>query len=182
MKRPQLRIALLQQGWLAGCSPEQDLCSHGGIKLVIGGEPITSGDEDYGVSESALALLRTLRQDHSLQRPVAQQLIFHGCGTMMMMGCPIGVDWEVSHKDGHVHISNVVRYDGTSEKEVVRFLDIAIETSEEEYRREVTAFAKEAKKLFVGVPKTFTDEYDRHEYEQFWSEYDLLLSGCGIAA
>jgi hypothetical protein len=182
MKMPQLQITLIQQHWLEGSSPEQDVCSHGKIKLLIGGESIASGDEEYGVSESALALLRTLNQNHSIQEPVAERLIFHGCGTMLMMGCPIGIDFDVRHEHGHVRIGNVVRYDGTSNSDVVKFPEVAVELSEEEYRREVIAFANEARKSFAGVTKTFSDEFDRQEYEQFWREYDLLLNDCEIAA
>jgi hypothetical protein len=45
-----------------------DLCSHGGIRLTIGGQVIALGEDDdeYGISESALALLRTLE---SIIRP-----------------------------------------------------------------------------------------------------------------
>src|SRR5882762_3244470 len=104
----KFRVKIVEQSWLDGSSPEEDLCSHGKIKLVIDGVSITSGNEDYGVSESALSLLRTLHSDHSSEKPVAQRLIFHGCGTILMMGCPIGVDWEVNRSGNRVRLSNPV--------------------------------------------------------------------------
>ena len=49
------RIQILEQGWLDGCCPEHDLSSHGRISLVIGGTRIADEEEDFGISESALA-------------------------------------------------------------------------------------------------------------------------------
>lgn len=177
MELHKFQIKIVEQSWLDGCSPEDDPCSHGKIKLIICGESITSGDEDYGISESALALLRTLNSDHSAEQPVAQLLIFHGCGTMLMLGCPIGVDWQVNHSEGRVRISNVVRYDGPGASDVVNFSNLFIEISDEEYRQNILVFAKEAKQLFTGVKKVFTDDFEREEYENFWKEYDRLLNG-----
>ncbi|HZI20164.1 MAG TPA: hypothetical protein VEY09_16385 [Pyrinomonadaceae bacterium] len=176
MESPEFQVKVIEQAWLDGCSSEEDLCSHGKIELAIGGEPVTSGDEDYGVSESALALLRTLNSNHSSDKTVAEHLIVHGCGTMLMFGCPIGVGWEVAHSNGRVRISKVVRHDEYGEADVVEFPNLDVEMTEEEYRREIVAFAKEAKLLFTGVTKVFTDEYGQKEYEDFWEEYDRLLN------
>ena len=145
------------------------------IRLLIGGQQITSGNEDYGVSESALALLRTLERNHSAAEPVAQMLVFHGCGTMLMMGCPIGVDWDVAHAGDSVRISKVARYDGTSDDDSVRFPNLSVELPVTEYRDQVLAFAREAKKPFAGIIKTFADDFDRQQYDDFWREYDALL-------
>ena len=181
MEAPKFQIKIVEQFWLGGCSPEEALCSHGKIKLMIGGDPVSSGNEDYGISESALALLRTLNSDHSSDKPVAERLIFHGCGTMLMIGCPIGIDWEVTHSNSRIHISKVVRYDSTGEADVVTFPSLNVEMSKEEYRREIVAFAVEAKRLFTGITKVFSDEYDRQEHEDFWEEYNRLLSHYEIA-
>jgi hypothetical protein len=42
-----------------------DLCSHGDVRLVIGGVTIAPGDGDgeYGISAAALGLLRTTESD-----------------------------------------------------------------------------------------------------------------------
>jgi hypothetical protein len=173
MATNDFQIEIIEQGWLEGCSPEEDLCSHGKIKLTIGGHSITSGHEDYGISESALALLRTLGSNHSDEQQVAQRLIFHGCGTILMMGCPIGVYWSVTHLDNHVRISDVMRDD--AEAYLTRFPGLSVDVPEEIYRQRIVAFAEKAKEPFNGVTKTFTDDFDRREYEKFWAEYDLLL-------
>ena len=175
MEADKFKIEILEQGWLEGCSPEEDLCSHGRIKLTIGGQSITSGHEDYGISESALALLRTLASNHSDELPVAQRLIFHGCGAILMMACPIGIDWTVSHLEGQTYISNIVRYDTTNEDDAVRFIGLSATLPKEEYLREIIAFATKAKVPFEGITKVFPDDFDRINYERFWAEYDLLL-------
>jgi len=172
---PNFQITIIEQSWLPGASAEEDLCSHGRIRLLIGGQQITSGKEDYGISESALSLLRTLQRDHSAAQPVAQMLIFHGCGTKLVMGCPIGVDWDVHHVADRVRISKVVRYDGTGDGDATTFPNLIVDLSETEYRDQVLAFAQEAKKPFSGIAKTFADDFDRQQYNDFWREYDALL-------
>jgi hypothetical protein len=119
MASSDFQIEILEQDWLRGGEAEDDLCSHGRIRLVIGGQVIATGElgpHEYGISESALALLRTLERDHSPKHPVAERLVFHGSGLILMMGCPIGIDWTVKHKRGRIHISDVVRYDTTDPK------------------------------------------------------------------
>lgn len=175
MDSTNFQITILEHSWLPGSTAEEDLCSHGRIGLFIGGQQITSGKEDLGVSESALALLRTLHHDHSAAKPVAQMLIFHGCGTMLMMGCPIGVDWDVRHVGDRVSLSKVVRFDGTGDADARRFPNLTVDLSETEYRDRVLAFAREAKEPFVGIAKTFADDFDRQQYDDFWREYDTLL-------
>lgn len=178
-------IRITQQGWLAENDPDLDydpalvdLCSHGGIRLTIGGQVIALGEDDYeyGISESALALLRTLESDHSPARRVAERLIFHGCGTILMMGCPVGIDWSVSHVDGQVRIDEVVRYDTVAETEAVRFPGVAAELSEDEYRLQVVVFAERAKEPFEKIAKEPADDFDQQQYEEFWKEFDARLS------
>jgi hypothetical protein len=178
-------IEITKQGWI---DPEleldeapADLCSHGDIRLEIGGLVIVSGKAEPGevadwwtISTSALALLRTLESDHSPRQPVADRLILH-CGMIEMMTCPIGVDWSVEHLDGRVRLYDVVRYDTTNEAAAVRFPGLEAEVPEDEYRLEVVAFAEKAKQPFVGTEKTPGDDYEQELYEEFWREYDARL-------
>jgi hypothetical protein len=181
---PAFQIEIAQQGWLAEDdrglpydASRIDLCSHGAIRLRIGRELISAGEEayEYGVSESALALLRTLEADHSAADPVAERLIFHGCGLILMMGCPVGIDWSVSHCHGEVFLSDVLKYDSTSEGDVLRYPDLAVQMSEGDYRRSIVAFAERAKELFVGITKEIDDDWDRKQYAEFWQEFDARL-------
>ena len=180
-----IEILITQQGWLGENDPDLDydpalvdLCSHGGIRLTIGGQVIALGDDDYeyGISESALALLRTLESDHSPDRRVAERLIFHGCGNILMMGCEVGIDWSISHVDGWVRIDDVIRYDTVDETEAVRFPTVTAELSEDEYRLHVVAFAERAKEPFEKVAKKPADDFGQEQHEEFWEEFDARLS------
>jgi hypothetical protein len=175
-------ISIVNQGWLESDDPDydvavHDLCSHGEIRLLIGGCLIApGGDEvDYTISTSALALLRTLESDHSPARPVADRLVLH-CGMLLMLSCPIGIDWTVLHFDDRVRIVDPIRYDTTDEAEAVRFPGLEVEIPLAEYRSQITAFALGAKQPFEGIEKTFHDDTDRVDYANFWAEYDRLLN------
>lgn len=141
--------------------------------MIVTGE---RGPNEYGISESALALLRTLERDHSPKEPVAERLIFHGCGTILMMGCPIGIDWRVEHQGDRVLISDVVRYDTTNPNEGVRFVGLHVMVPLVQYQREVVAFARKAKEPFEGTQKRFYEEWEQDTYEEFWREYEILLA------
>jgi hypothetical protein len=184
MANAGFEIEITTQGWI---DPElhdapADLCSHGDIRLEIGGGVIVSGDAEPGevadwwtISTSALALLRTLESDHSpLDRRVAERLILH-CGVIEMLTCPIGVDWSVTHRGGRVRLYDVVRFDTVDETETVRFPGLEVELADDEYRLPVVAFAEKAKEPFVGTEKTPADDYEQQLYEEFWREYDERL-------
>jgi hypothetical protein len=56
-----------------------------------------------------------------------------------------------------------------------RFPGLSVEVAEDEYRRQVVTFAREAKQPFEGIEKVFYEDYDRQLYEEFWREYDARL-------
>jgi hypothetical protein len=109
------------------------------------------------------------------------RLIPHGCGAILMMSCPIGIDWTVMHLGGRVRIADVVRYDSTTDAEAVRFPGLAVEIPLAEYSEEVTAFARRAKEPFEGVEKSISDDVDRQDYLAFWDEYERLLERAARA-
>jgi hypothetical protein len=164
-------ITLLEQDWL-GTEPAQfDLCSHGRIRLIIGGQVILDGRENYGISESALALLRTLDHDHTPEQHLSDRLIFHGCGTVLMMGCPIGLDWSVLHHNGQVTIKNILRWDSPDEDRAQQFNGLEVRLTEAEYRQAIIEFAQQVIPFFEGQTKEFFDAQDRLSYEKFWAEF-----------
>jgi hypothetical protein len=202
---PGFHIEIVTQGWLGEDGPDAedseaaaiDLCSHGDIRLVIGGETIAAGDGgEYGISEAALGLLRTItsnRKRSPVERPGSwhgtveegqkfERLIPHGCGTFLMMGCPIGIDWTVEHVDGRVRVSEVFRCDDVGTAEVQHYPDVAVEVSLEEYRHKIVAFARRAKEPFEGITKSISDDFDREMYVEFWAEYDRLLADAVAAS
>ena len=172
-------IRILRQGWL-GDDARSDLCSHGEIDLQIGGRQISVDGQvgdgwSYGISETALGLLRTLKYRHTERHRVAWRLIPHGCGTILMMGCDIGIDWSVRHEEGVVCISDVVRYDSNDSSEAIDFSEVRIQIPWRVYAEEVVGFAKEAKAFFQGIEKDKSVETIEGEYDAFWSEFDRLL-------
>jgi len=53
-------IEIENQHWLGEPGERShDGCSHGGIRALIGGTTVTADDPEYGISQSALSLLRT---------------------------------------------------------------------------------------------------------------------------
>ena len=175
----QFRIEITRQGWLVGCCSEKDLCSHGPIKLMICGALITDGSEAYGISESALALLRTLESDHSRTAPVAESMIFHGCGSMLMSGFGLGVDWSVTHKNKDVIIDDIRRYDGARGSMEQTFPNLKVKIPFNRYRKQIVGFARIARSLFEECIKRYDSEVQPGEYRDFWAEYDRLLTMYG---
>jgi hypothetical protein len=174
---PAFEIEITKQGWITEDeeSARIDLCSHGNLRLVIGGSVILPGDDEheFTISTSALALLRTLDSDHVRPSPEAE-LILH-CGMLLMLSCPIGVDWTVRHGDGRVRLSDVVRVDTIGDETPFPGLDA--ELSEDDYRACIVAFAKRARHFFDGVEKKIDpDDIDAELYPAFWEEYDRLLA------
>jgi hypothetical protein len=170
-------IQILEQGWLKECDPEMDLCSHGRISLIIGDTRIADEGEELGISESALAMLRTIDSNHSADKPVAQQMIFHGCGNILMMGCPIGIDWSITHLDDDtVQIGNIVWYPETNKSKAKWYSGLTVKMSATEYRDQVCRFACQAKELFHGITKRPAEDFDKQQHEDFWNEYNELLN------
>jgi hypothetical protein len=178
MSSSKFEIEITSQGWITdeASSELDDLCSHGNLRLVIGGCVVAPGDGDdnYTLSTSALMLLRTLESDH-VPGPDVERLILH-CGQLWMASCPVGIDWRVTHADGHVRLSDVVRSDDVDVRRATRFPGLVAELSEDEYHRRITAFAASAKQPFIGIEKRFHENTDREDYREFWAEYDERLS------
>lgn len=165
-------LEIINQDWL-GNEPEQfDLCSYGQLVLTIGGEIILDGRETYGLSESALALLRTLTSDHNPDSPLAEKLIFHGCGTVLMQSCPIGVDWTVSHQGDQVSLGEIKRWDWPDENRPTCFPGLQVSLPQDVYRKVIMSFAKQVRQFFQGKEKTLIDEAERLAYQKFWQEFN----------
>jgi len=183
MSPPDFEIEITEQGWIDPDLDDDpaDLCSHGDIRLVIGGRMIVSGDGQHGytISTSALALLRTLESDHSPEHTGRDRLVLH-CGMLDMLSCPIGIDWAVTHLADRVRLDDVVRCDDI--EGTVHFPGLAVVIGESEYRRHIVAFAEKAKDLFdAGTPKTPAGEVDEELYAEFWREYNERLARARAA-
>ena len=147
MNESTFEITILDQGWLDDAW-EVDLYSHGHIRLTVGGIAVSDETMNYGISDSALALLRTVESDHTADQPVADRLFFHGCATIPMMACPIGVNWEVRHHSGLVDLSEFVQYPSVDELNAIRFPGLRVTLPLDAYRDQVLTFARQAKSLY----------------------------------
>ncbi|MDQ0861087.1 hypothetical protein [Bacillus sp. V2I10] len=172
-----LMIKIENQRWLY--NDEKDLCSHGEIILSVNGTIITQSyiNEEWGISESALALLRTLDKDYICDPDNEEGLILHGCGTILMMGCPISIHWSVRHIDDQVILSDFVKVTTTNpETGSIYYPGLEIKLSKNEYKNQIVSFALQAKKLFDNSKeKLISDDFDKEMYEDFWGEYNQLL-------
>lgn len=169
-------IKILTQNWLSFKDADKyDLCSHGTIFLRINDvEILSSQDEDWGISETALSLLRSANSDYPKEGH-DDTIIFHGCGTILMMGCPIRVTWKTKHIKNHVILENFKKFPTTNEKDVIEYPKISVKLRKSEYASIIYDFAKQAKLLFEGIEKEIEDKFDRTMYENFWNEFNDLL-------
>lgn len=158
---------------------EEDLCSHGEIHLEVDGTIITQAGrgEEWGISESALALLRTLDADYISYPECEEGLILHGCGTMLMSGCPISIHWSVQHKGDEVFLSDFVKFTSTSlTEDNIVYPDVSVSVNKAVYKQKILQFARQAKALFENSKiKKIDDEYDQEMFKDFWKEYNQLL-------
>ena len=183
-------IRTMEQHWIDSIGMDYDLCSHGRLYLRAGDTVLSDENEDdWGISESALALLRTVKYGHPHMVPALtgldegyrfrggdDTLIYHGCGLILMTGCNIRIRWDVIHRDGNVLLKNFVNCPTANPEETRRYNGLEISMPLSDYAREVHQFATEARKFFEGVEKQFTRSQQwEGEYQAFWDDFDHLL-------
>ena len=168
-------LHITNQHWL-GEREEQarDGCSHGGISAVIAGTHVTSDSTDYGISQSALSLLRTLEQDHTPSERVNDSyLLCHGCAYPTHFGCPnFGTDWMVRHEDSTVVLSQPVHVDSVAGDTA---FDVHTRVPIEHYRREVVALAETARSFYFSAEPRALEDWEQDLHAQFWAEFDERL-------
>lgn len=156
--------------WIDGRADDpEDLCLHGHAAAYIGGQKL---ERDACVSSSALYLLKSLSEDHIIDK--SNQML-PCCGFFMIAdeglenvdicGCPYGIDWSVIHDGGNVKL---ILDDGTEE-----VLSIA------DYQKEVFAFADKIEAFYNSCsPKIMPkDEFGRNGYIAFWNEWHRRRNG-----
>lgn len=168
------KIRILDQYWISkDPKDESDLCSHGVIRLEIGNEIISdSSDVDWTVSTAGLMLLRSLNSDHSVED--TYPMIQH-CGQLGMIGCPISIDWSVTHSDNTVTIRDVKKLMSTNSIDSIKFENIDAKIERRKYIREVVRFCDDIRSFTHQTPRNFENDIDRNEWDSFWSEFDKLL-------
>lgn len=176
-------LQIRNQHWL-GEPHEQshEGCSLGGIRAVIAGTVVTSDEDEYGISQSALSLLRTLEQDHTPANPVnGGYLLGHGCGYPISFGCPnFGTDWVVHHDGDTVVVSQPTHYAavhvGRADRLQETEFDVRARVPRAHYRRQIVAFAMEARDFYLASGPRQLEEWEQEFHEQFWAEFEERLA------
>lgn len=93
-----------------------------------------------------------------------------------MVSCPIGIYFDVTLKETSVFISNIRKCLSVDEKETVSFPE-TITISGKHFAGEVLRFAEEVRAFFdAGPEKIIDDADDQQEWDDFWKEYEELLT------
>lgn len=149
--------------WLEGSDEKEDLCLHGHAVATIGSETL---EYDCAVSAAALYLLKTLTENHEIDK---DNQMLPCCGfffttdeslsNVTIVGCNNGIDWSVFHENDDVKIILKNGYE-----EIVPL---------NEYKNEVFKFADMIEDFYKSsLPKTLPkDEYQRNGYLTFWKEW-----------
>jgi hypothetical protein len=161
------RLEILEQRW----GSAHDYSAHGRVRATIGGVVVTSDDPNYGITQSALALLRTVENDRveiDSARGVPFDsgfLLCHDCGYPISFGCSnFGTNWWVTHTDDEV----VLSWPGANPHAP---LEVRLPVAA--YAAEIVAFAREAKRFYWTDHDAEVDEQGLHQ--AFWAEFDERL-------
>jgi hypothetical protein len=148
---------------------------------------VTSDEDEYGISQSALSLLRTLEQDHAPAGPVSGgYLLCHGCGYPDIFGCPnFGTDWVVRHEGDTVVLSQAAHYAavpvGRADRLQETEFDVRARVPIDHYRRQVVAFAEEARDFYLASGPRQLEEGEQEFHQQFWAEFEERMARAKAA-
>jgi hypothetical protein len=171
MINSNIEIKLISNHWIDFKDDEDDLCSHGQVRVIIGKEVIVDGrkkESNWSTSAMAIHLLRTLDKNHNKDNMVGEHLI-PCCGhhidhledkeNVHIQGCFTGYNFWVEHQNNKV----ILTTDNNTKIEV-QFSD---------YKREVIQFVDSVEELYkVSSPKKLPkDVYDRKGYELMRQEW-----------
>ena len=142
-----------------------DLCLHGDAVAYIGERKLEY--EECTISATALYLLKTLTEDHIIDR---DNQMLPCCGftliadeaheNVAISGCPNGIDWTVMH-DGD--IIRLILDDGYEAR-----------ISISDYQSEVFRFADFIESYYRSCPPKLipSNHFDRVGYLSFWNEWN----------
>lgn len=160
----QFSVEILSLYWIRNEADDpEDLCLHGDVAVVIGGERM---QDSAAVSAGSLMLLRTITEDHGCDE---EPQMMPCCGHAMyasedgqrvqIISCGHGLNWAVRHKGDRVRLETKA---GT-----VACIPKA------EYRAAAFAFADWIWAHYMAcTPKRLPkDRHDREGYLAFWREW-----------
>lgn len=171
MTEKELEIELLSSHWIKFEDDDEDLCSHGQVRVRIGQEIIVDeGEKENFWTTSAMAvhLLRTLKDNHNSENPVGEHLIpccghhidhLEGEENVHIQGCMTGHNFWVEHNNDKVILKTE---NGTK-----------VQLPFEDYKKEVLRFVDKVEDLYrtSKTKKLPKDDYDRVGYEMMREEW-----------
>lgn len=166
-------LKILSQEWISNEKPEDDLCSHGKFELTINGEKIINeSDGDWTISTSVLQLLRCIEPNPVTEKEFNPIMC---CGMLLMLGCPVGLYFDLTHKEGKVLISNVKKQYGIGNNELILYSEIKAEINKKQFAMNILSLAKEVKLFFKNASKKIIqNEIDEQLWIEFWKEFNEL--------
>jgi hypothetical protein len=111
-----VRLQCIDFQWITGSKDDpEDQCAHGFVQFEINHTKfVRPEDGTWTVSASALYLLRTLSEDHTIINPVSEgNFLFPCCGfnvwvtkesrfKVECLGCSNGIDVEIIHRGDNI--------------------------------------------------------------------------------
>ena len=166
-------IKILTHEWISNKNSESDLCSHGKFELTIGKEKILNeSDGNWTISTSVLQLLRCIESNPKTEINFNPIMC---CGMLLMLGCPIGIYFDLKHQNGKILIKNIIKQFGTNDEEQILYPNIKVEINKEDFAKNILCLAKEVKMFFNNEPKkNIEDEIDKKLWAEFWAEFNEL--------
>jgi hypothetical protein len=170
-------IKILNQNWLDSEDlSNTDLCSHGEFEIIIDNQVIVSQNDklDWTISTSVLSLLRSIEPYNHAEERYCEKILH--CGQLLMLSCPICIDWDLIHEDETVTLKNVHKQFSVNTEDIVYFKEINIKIDRKAYAKEILKVAEEVKQFFDNQPKRILyDEWESSFWETFWSEFNDLF-------
>jgi len=173
-----ITLSLHDESWVKGDQDDPaDHCAHSRVEFrVTDTSFVKPEDGDWTVSAAALYLLRTFSFDHLSTDSVAEyNFFFPCCGFSVLrvkgrfeaycMGCPNGVDVEVTHEAGEVRLSSPAG---------------AETVSEQQRKNAVLSFAQQVRSFYQrSSPKAkIRDRHERCGWAAFWREWEARASAA----
>ena len=170
MNNDNLDIKIISQGWIE--KSEFDLCSHGIFELTIGKENILNkSDNEWTISTSVLQLLRCIEPNSEIKKDFEAIMC---CGGILMLGCPIGVYFDLEHKNEKIIINNIKKKITTGDINQVLYPNIKAEIDKKHFAIKILKVAREVKLFFKNSPKKNVTKMDKEFWIEFWKEFNEL--------
>lgn len=158
--------------WINGYDDDpEDHCVHGRVLLTINNiEFVKPEDGVWTISASALYLLRTITEDHTVENPVSEiNFLFPCCGfsvwphegrfNVICIGCSKGMDLEITHQNEMVLVKSSVDSVLVSECEWKNAVQSFVDTVSDFYK-------KSQSKVEI------VNDFDRQGWAAFWDEWN----------